>query len=173
MPTKGRITSFRLGAWSAAFSGRCDTICDQAEPRKNHRTSGKIKCRTDVIVIGFVIIGLMTWKRSNKHITKIPHRGPSSIGREAGSFLTIQSKKKNRQRAESFCYGIISQGVGLEHRAAGFTTLRRWCHRQHAGFVWAFLIRKALLAQEAGSSRSRARQDLIKKIVHLKCLTRF
>ena len=95
------VTSFRLGAWSATFSGRCDTICDKAEPRKNHRTSGKIKFQTDVIVMGFVIIGLITWKRSNKHITKIPPRGPSRTGREAGNYPTIQGIKKNRQRREA------------------------------------------------------------------------
>ena len=101
MPTKGRITSFRLGAWSATFSGRCDTICDQAKPRKTHRTSEKIRSRTDVIMIGFVIIGLMTWKRNNKHITKIPPRGPSRTGREAGNFQTLQGKKKKPPTARS------------------------------------------------------------------------
>ena len=63
--------------------------------------TGKFKGRTSVIVIGFVIISLMTRKRSNVHITKIPPRDPSRTGRKAGIFPVIQSKKKNRQRREA------------------------------------------------------------------------
>lgn len=110
--TREKQTSLRQEDLSERFSGRCDTICDKAEPRKNQMASGKIKVRTSVIVIGFVIIGLMIWKRSNKHITKIPPRSSSRTGREAGKNPAIQSKKKNRWRASRrwrffFLLGIV------------------------------------------------------------------
>ena len=72
MRTSEKQTSSRQEASSAAFSGRCDTICDNFDPQKNYMRTGKIRGRTDVIVISFVIIGLMSLKLYYDLITKNP-----------------------------------------------------------------------------------------------------
>ena len=108
MRTSEKQTSLRQEASSAAFSGRCDKICDNFDPQKTYMRTGKIKGRTAVIVISFVIIGLMSLKLYYNLITKnpapqLPKKKPKhgKLSSKTKQYLEKQKNKKQPPTARS------------------------------------------------------------------------